>query len=864
MKKMMSGLLVAGIVLTTLAGCGSSTKETTAAATQAATTAAAAEAAASGSYVPGTYSATAQGFGGDVTVTLTVDESKITDVQITGDKETPEKGGEAIKTLQPLLLEKQSADVDAVSGSTITSDAVKKAFADALAKAESGEAGGEEASGSKSVTYTAGTYEGTGTGYNGPVTVAVTFTDSAISDIEVKESKETEHVGTPAFDDLIPAMIEGNGTGVDSVSGATFSSRALKDAVNAAAEEAKVSDLDAFKSNKVEVTPAADIDDTWDVVVVGAGGAGMAAAAQAAQNGDTVLVIEKNAEIGGNTLVSGGQYQSVMKYLVWDPENPDATTGTGFDGKEYNKVMSVPGCIKELKTIENWSEEPFDEDYYKDHEYIAGDIDELSKHGVVADYLPVLQELKKEIKAYLDWAEPKLAAGTPESKLTLFSTVNLHIFQTYYGGLRQSADKSEWIYGDVDLVSQFIKDGQDLKPWLESMGSTFVEDTQPTLIGALWYRENQFIGANVDTDGDGKTEEYPGRWGTYFVAPMTSFKNANEKNQILVRTTAESLIVEDGKVTGVNATGYDGQKVTAHATKGVVLATGGYAANIKMVVDENKYWSSEYLSTSTKTTNRSSLQGDGIKMAEEAGAATTGLGFTQLMPISWIDNGNLAFGGGDYAVYINPTTGKRFVDETSERDVLSLNEFKNGIEMDGAKGVFIEIANAETPIPGPYPYKDEDVEKRQYVRTVDQLADLFKELDLETDAEAVKETIEKYDKAAIAGEQPEDVGKKQVSALVGSCEKNDDGSYKADTYKLDGVNLRIRLLAPSTHHTMGGVVVDTKRHVLDESGKAIEGLYAAGEVTGGIHGGNRLGGNAITEIFVSGRTAANAIDEDNK
>ncbi len=396
------------------------------------------------------------------------------------------------------------------------------------------------------------------------------------------------------------------------------------------------------------------------------------------------------------------------------------------------------------------------------------------------------------------------------------------------------------------------------------MGSTFVEDTQPTLIGALWYRENQFIGANVDTDGDGKTEEYPGRWGTYFVAPMTSFKNANEKNQILVRTTAESLIVEDGKVTGVNATGYDGQKVTAHATKGVVLATGGYAANIKMVVDENKYWSSEYLSTSTKTTNRSSLQGDGIKMAEEAGAAVTGLGFTQLMPISWIDNGNLAFGGGDYAVYINPTTGKRFVDETSERDVLSLNEFKNGIEMDGAKGVFIEIANAETPIPGPYPYKDEDVEKRQYVRTVDQLADLFKELGLETDAETVKETIEKYDKAAIAGEQPEDVGKKQVSALVGSCEKNDDGSYKADTYKLDGVNLRIRLLAPSTHHTMGGVVVDTKRHVLDESGKAIEGLYAAGEVTGGIHGGNRLGGNAITEIFVSGRTAANAIDEDNK
>ena len=81
-------------------------------------------------------------------------------------------------------------------------------------------------------------------------------------------------------------------------------------------------------------------------------------------------------------------------------------------------------------------------------------------------------------------------------------------------------------------------------------------------------------------------------------------------------------------------------------------------------------------------------------------------------------------------------------------------------------------------------------------------------------------------------------------------------------YDLDGVKLKVRLLAPSTHHTMGGLKVDTERHVLNEDGEAIEGLYAAGEVTGGIHGGNRLGGNAIVEIFVSGRTAANAVHAD--
>ena len=206
-----------------------------------------------------------------------------------------------------------------------------------------------------------------------------------------------------------------------------------------------------------------------------------------------------------------------MPYLVWDPEDPDATTGVGFDGNTYNKVKSVQGCIDELKVILDWNEEEFDADYYKDHEYVAGDMKELSKHGVHADYLPVLKELKSEIQAYLDWAQPQLDAGVPENQLTLFSTLNLHIFQTYYGGLRQSADGSEWIYGDIDLVTQFIQDGQELKPWLEEMGSTFVEDTQPTLIGALWYRENEFIGADVDTDGDGETESYAGRWGTYFV-----------------------------------------------------------------------------------------------------------------------------------------------------------------------------------------------------------------------------------------------------------------------------------------------------------------------------------------------------------
>ena len=808
----------------------------------------------------GTYTAAAMGMDGDVTVEVTIAGDAITDVKVDVSGETPGIGAEIGDTVTQQILDAQSAEIDGVAGATISSDAVRAAVADALAQA-AGEAAPADAD--AELTFTAGTYSATSSGYNGPVELSVTFDDAAVTGIEVVNSVETAQVGTVAYDILIPQIIEANGTGVDGVAGATFTTRALKEAVNTAAEEAGCTNLSAFTSNTLEVTAQDPIEGTWDVVVVGAGGAGIAAAAQAAQDGNTVLVIEKNAQIGGNTLVSGGQYQSVMPYLVWDPADPDAETGVGFDGQTYNKVKSVQGCINELKMILNWSEEPFDADYYVDNEFVAGDAAELSKHGVHEEYLPILQELKAEIQAYLDWAQPQLDAGVPENQLTLFSTLNLHIFQTYYGGLRQSADKTEWIYGDVDLVKQFIEDGQDLKPWLESMGSTFIEDTQPTLIGALWYRENEFIGANVDTDGDGETEEYGGRWGTYFVAPMTAFLNANDANEIMTRTTAQSLIQEDGRITGVNATMYDGTEVTAHATKGVILATGGFAANIDMVLENNIYWSEEYLSTATKTTNRSSQVGDGIRMAEEVGAATTGLGFTQLMPISWVDNGNLAFGGGNYACWINPTTGHRFVDEGSERDVLSLAEFQNGIEVNGTKGVFLEFYNAEQMMPAPMQLADGDYPGRYYRRTIAELPALFEELGIEADPEVVIQTIRDYDNAVMTGGEFPDCPKAIASRTVGNVEQNEDGSYNVDSYDLDNTVMTIRLMAPSTHHTMGGVKVDTERHVLDEEGNAIAGLYAAGEVTGGIHGGNRLGGNAIVEIFVSGRTAAKAVTADN-
>ena len=817
---------------------------------------------ADGAFTPGTYEATSQGFGGDVKISVTVDETAITAIEITGEGESPTLGGVAMPAMAEAYVGKADAEaVDGMTGATVTSTAVKEAVAKALAAAK-GEV--TEAASDAPIAFTAGEYTATADGYNGPTTVKVTFSAEKIEAIEIVSTVETGHVGDVAFDIMIPEMLEANGSGVDGVSGATFSSRALRTAVNDAAEQAACTNLDAFKAAKVEHKAKETQNLEYDVVIVGAGGAGIAAAAQAAQDGNTVLVIEKNAEVGGNTLVSGGQYQSVMPYLVWDPADPDATTGVyAFDGQTYDKVKSVQGCINELNLILNWSEEPFDEEYYKTHEFVAGDAAELSKHGVHAEYLPTLQALKAEIRAYFTWATPILASGKSESQLPLFSTLNLHIFQTYYGGLRPSADGSEWMYGDVDLVKQFVLGGQGLKEWLEAQGSTFIENTQPTLIGALWYRENEFIGSTVDLDGDGNPEM--GRWGSYFAAPMKTIFEANSANRIMTRTTADAIILdENNRVIGVGAHMYDGTEVSAHAKKGVILATGGYAANIDKVLDGNVYWSTEYLSKATKTTNRSSLQGDGIDLAVSIGAATTGMGFTQLMPISWVDNGNLAFGGGNYACWISPTTGHRFVDEGSERDVLSLAEFRNGMEVNGTKGVFLEFYNKEQMMPAPMQLAEGDYEGRYYRRTIADLPELFKELGVTADPEVVIQTIRDYDAAVMGlGEYP-DVGKAIASRTIGNVQKDENGKYLPETYDLDNALLTIRLMAPSTHHTMGGLKVDTDRHVLDTNGNIIPGLYAAGEVTGGIHGGNRLGGNAIVEIFVSGRTAAQAVTADNE
>ena len=289
------------------------TAQTTEAATEAASTEAAAEAATEAAkesadgYKAGTYSATNSGFGGDVTVTMTFDDSKITEVKITGDKETDGVGSKAIESLPDAILAAQSAEVDGVSGATFTSKAILLSAQDCIDQAMG-------VSSSVTVKMKPGEYEGQGIGFriSEPVSVKVKVSEDKIESITVDQENisDTKAMVQTVVDTLIPRMLEYQSVSIDGVSGATATSNAVKQAAEAAVKEAikagggDEKDIKAFYKSIPKSTETEEID--TDVLVVGMGGSGMAAALSSAEEGLQVLAIDKAAKWGGNAVLTSG------------------------------------------------------------------------------------------------------------------------------------------------------------------------------------------------------------------------------------------------------------------------------------------------------------------------------------------------------------------------------------------------------------------------------------------------------------------------------------------------------------------------------------------------------------------------------
>jgi len=263
---------------------------------------------AQGIYTPGTYDGESMGYGGTVTVTITVDASSITNVTVTGDQETPNVGGAALEKLAEQIKDAQSAEIDGVSGATFTSTAAREGAAKAIAQAK-----GEQVE--NTANLTPGTYTATKEGFQHcHVTVSVTVDEKSIQDVQIVECTDNPVTVTETPCREIPAAILANQTyNVDGVTGATFTSNAIKNAVRDCLDQAGGSDAFSAAVEKAPLTQGEDVH--TDILVVGGGGAGMTAAIEAYSgetakeaNGLSVTLIEKAGFLGGTTSVSGGAY----------------------------------------------------------------------------------------------------------------------------------------------------------------------------------------------------------------------------------------------------------------------------------------------------------------------------------------------------------------------------------------------------------------------------------------------------------------------------------------------------------------------------------------------------------------------------
>lgn len=557
------------------------------------------------------------------------------------------------------------------------------------------------------------TTQGTGVGKHGDVTVAVTFDSGKIKDIKIVKQQENPVLAAKVFTDLKQHVIDTNSVQLDAISGATFSSKGFLDAVADAAKKAGVTLSKADKKTIKKVVKTLPKESTYDVVVIGAGGAGFSAAIEAKNAGANVVLLEKMPAVGGNSLISGA-----------------------------------------------------------------------------------------EMNAAKNWVQPKLGINDDSPEL--------HAEDTYKGGDMK---------GDMNVIKVMTHNALDAAKWCRDYLGVRFEDDNLFFFGGH-SRKRALIPV--------------GHTGTEFI---TKFQAKADELGIPVITNmkAEELIKDkSGRVVGVKAT-MNGASYTFNAKGGVVLATGGFGANPEMVKKYNPKIDERF-----KTTDAPGTTGEALYMAERAGAQLVNMGYIQTYPICDPISGVIeliADARFDGAIMLNQE-GKRFVEELQRRDILSEAILK---QTGGYCWVLWNdkigsISNTVKEHPTEY----EAFTKQGIMATCDDLkcvADFTK-----IPFDSLKGTVNR------------------VSSMTGKG-NDKDFNHRSGLVDMTQGKYYVIKAVPSVHHTMGGVRINEKAQALTAEGKAIPGLWAAGEVTGVTHGTNRLGGNAYTDIIVFGRIAGKAAAE---
>ena len=294
-------------------------------------------------------------------------------------------------------------------------------------------------------------------------------------------------------------------------------------------------------------------------------------------------------------------------------------------------------------------------------------------------------------------------------------------------------------------------------------------------------------------------------------------------------TRATKLEMTDGKVNTVKAD-YNGQEITYTANKGVVLATGGFGSNIEMRKQYNPQMDEKILST-----NSVGSTGDGVVMAQELGAQVVDMQFIQTYPTCDVETGALLYVGDvrleGRSILVN-LEGKRFVEELERRDVISLAVTE---QTGGVSYMFWDEASmVASGVAASHQQEYDDLIRRGKLVKADTIEEACAHFGI--NAEELKATVERYNQYAADGKDLE-FNKRGTLTAFG------EGPYY------------IMVSTPAIHHCMGGLKINTSAQVIDTEGNVIPGLFAAGEVTGDIHGTNRLGSDAIADIIVYGRIA---------
>ena len=586
-----------------------------------------------------------------------------------------------------------------------------------------------------------GEFTGTATGM-GEVSVTITLTDGVITGCEIVGDSETEGIGSVIVENAPEEIVSGNKGAIDVVSGATITSNAVNEALAAALAAAGLDAADFTGSGDAAAAEDRAVD--TDIVIVGAGGAGMTAAIAAANEGKNVVIVESQAMVGGNSVRSTG--------------GMNAAKTPAQDENEFAESAGVE------KTLETAASE------WAGNEAITALADTVAGQ----------------------WAEYQA------NPVGYFDSVELMELDTLIGGHGTN---------DPALVEALCSNSADAIAWLSEQG---IELTSVSSFGGASVKR-----IHRPVDSEGKTISV----GSYMI-PLLQAKCEELGVEFIMNTTANEILTDaNGAAVGIAATDKNGAAVTVNA-KAVILATGGFGANLDMVV-EYKPDLAGFM-----TTNAPGAQGQGIDMAVAIGAGTVDMDQIQIDPTVEANTAALITEGlrGDGAILVN-AEGNRFTDEVGTRDVVSAAE----IAQTGSYSWLVidqAMADASSVIQGYI--------KNGYTVTGETYEELAEAMGV--DAAAFAATMDKWN-AAVAAGVDEEFGRTSFANPL------DTAPYYA-----------IKVTA-GIHHTMGGLTINPQTQVLAGDGTVIDGLYAAGEVTGGVHGGNRLGGNAVADFVVFGRIA---------